>query len=866
VVALHVDLMSTEFLFEGTPSREHGYLAPMEILTKDIDCNVVLNQARTFGCPAYVLDPVLQDGKKLPKWKPRSRRGQFLGISPTHSSTIGLIRNLNTGFISPQFHVLFDELFQTIHSDQNALVTDPIWEELMATSRVLYVAENERDTIPPLHNNWLTENERREREQNARYAPRNTATRHHPRQHPPVVYHEEEPPEKAYIEEDMVNPEGDAAYYELIDFAGEEVDANLHGNDEVGDEVGDEAGDGNHGGGNFGINEDNVVAGRPQRERKLNPRFYGDQWVNFACLAKGDAFLVLNLNFESPPKSHQAKLFGLLAQELAEADTGIYDFLHPMALAIKANDEDTPSYREAMGGSDRVGFLEAMEVELAQLVKKETWTVVPRTEAEAVYANILGVIWAFKRKRFPDGSIRKLKSRLVCRGDQQIKGVDFFDPYAPVVSWTTVRTLLTMSCVLGLETKQVDYTLAFCQAYLDEPVYCEMPPRFTQKGHVLKLKKSLYGLSQAPLLFFEAIRGAMIDRGFRPSDNDECLFIHKDMICLIWVDDCLFFSREEGHIDDMIKSLQESYDLNIEDSAAGFLGIDLRKQADGSIELRQDGLINRILALLQLTDGLSNSAVTPAENGAMGSDVYGEDFSETWNYRSGVGMMMYLASNSRPEIAFAVHQCARFAHNPKKSHGQALKRIGRYLLGTKNKGMIMKPNNEYRLDCYVDSDYAGLWNHEDVHDPICVRSRTGFVLTFAGVPIVWSSKLQTETALSTLEAEYCACSTAVKTLIPTRRMVEEVCQAFKVKRDPASKVCKVWEDNAGALILANTRWPRLTPRSKHIAVKYHWFKEHIVKGEIEVLKIATKDQKADGFTKGLPDAMFKEHRLMVCGW
>jgi hypothetical protein len=103
-------------------------------------------------------------------------------------------------------------------------------------------------------------------------------------------------------------------------------------------------------------------------------------------------------------------------------------------------------------------------------------------------------------------------------------------------------------------------------------------------------------------------------------------------------------------------------------------------------------------------------------------------------------------------------------------------------------------------------------------------------------------------------------------IIPTRRMVEEVCQAFNVKRDATSKVCKVWEDNAGALILANTPWPRLTPRSKHIAVKYHWFKEHIVLGEIEVLKIPTAQQKADSFTKSLPPAMFKEHRLMVCGW
>jgi hypothetical protein len=155
----------------------------------------------------------------------------------------------------------------------------------------------------------LTDNERRAREQTARYAPRIKEKRNQTRTRPsqPVEYREEELPEKAYIEEGMVIPEGDAAYYELIDLAGEEVDADIHGNDE---EVEDE----NDVGANFGSNEEKVVEGRLQRERKQNPKFYGEQWVNYTSLAKGDAFLALSLDFVSPPKSHQAKLFGLLAQ------------------------------------------------------------------------------------------------------------------------------------------------------------------------------------------------------------------------------------------------------------------------------------------------------------------------------------------------------------------------------------------------------------------------------------------------------------------------------------------------------------------------------------------------------------------------
>ena len=125
-------------------------------------------------------------------------------------------------------------------------------------------------------------------------------------------------------------------------------------------------------------------------------------------------------------------------------------------------------------------------------------------------------------------------------------------------------------------------------------------------------------------------------------------------------------------------------------------------------------------------------------------------------------MLMYLSSNSRPDIQYAVHQCARFSHSPKQIHANAIKRIIRYLQGTNNKGMTFTPDPELRLNCYVDSDYAGLWNYEDYQDPICVKSRTGYTLTLGDCPLVWSSRLQTEISLSTLEAEYIDLSTIMK--------------------------------------------------------------------------------------------------------
>jgi hypothetical protein len=330
-----------------------------------------------------------------------------------------------------------------------------------------------------------------------------------------------------------------------------------------------------------------------------------------------------------------------------------------------------------MKGPDQAGFRLAMKDEWDQLLKKETWDILDRQEALDKNANIIGLTWVYKRKRFPDGSIRKLKARMCARGDQQIKNVDYFDTYAPVVSWSTVRTLLTISCVLGLETKQVDYTLAFCQAKLNDPIYIDFPQGYQQSGKVLRLKKSLYGLTVAPKLFFETLTEALGKRGVVASTTDPCMFVHKDMICLVYVDDCLFFSKDKSNIDKMIASLAEDFDLKEEDNVAGFLGIKLNYLEDGSIQLRQDGLVDRIIASLGLNES-SNSSAVPTDSRPLGADIHGDPFGEEFNYRSTVGMLLYLTLNSHPELSFAVSQCARFVHSPTVNHGIALKKIGRY--------------------------------------------------------------------------------------------------------------------------------------------------------------------------------------------
>jgi hypothetical protein len=317
----------------------------------------------------------------------------------------------------------------------------------------------------------------------------------------------------------------------------------------------------------------------------------------------------------------------------------------------------------------------------------------------------------------------------------------------------------------------------------------------------------------------------------------------------------------------------ELFELDLEEDVAGFLGVDITPdELTNTIELKQTGLIRRVLKVLNLEE--CNGAKTPAEYGSLGKDIGGEPFTETWNYRSVVGMMLYLSSNSRPDIAFAVSQCAKYGLNPTRKHAEALKRIGKYLKETQNRGMIIKTAEQsgvldlhkFTLDCYVDADFAGLWNYEDVQDPTSVKSRTGFVITLGEIPVQWGSKLQTEVALSTMESEYIAASSALRHLIPLRLILDDMCSAIGVVREPKSTISTVWEDNAAALSLMNLPLPRVTPRSKHFAVKYHWFRQHIMSGELQAAKIASKEQKADIYTKGLRVEPFEYVRKLILGW
>ena len=145
-----------------------------------------------------------------------------------------------------------------------------------------------------------------------------------------------------------------------------------------------------------------------------------------------------------------------------------------------------------------------------------------------------------------------------------------------------------------------------------------------------------------------------------------------------------------------------------------------------------------------------------------------------------------------------------------------------------------------------------------------MKSRTGYVLLFGGCPILWVSKLQTEIALSTMEAEYVALSQSMRDVLPMRIKVEQVLKQLNVDMTNVVVYSTAFEDNNGALILATTK--KMTLQSKHTAIKYHHFKQAVYNSFVKIVKVNSEKQLADIFTKGLGTIKFQANRLLLCGW
>jgi Reverse transcriptase (RNA-dependent DNA polymerase) len=303
----------------------------------------------------------------------------------------------------------------------------------------------------------------------------------------------------------------------------------------------------------------------------------------------------------------------------------------------------------------------------------------------------------------------------------QTKEVNYWETYVPVVGWPTIRLFLTMMIMNKCQSKQVDFVLAFPQADIECDMYMQIPHGFHIDGdpgdYCLKLKKNLYGQKQAGRVWNIYLHEGLLARGFCQSEVDMCVYYKGDVTLLIYTDDGIFLADDMAKIDKCFKELttdhingsgklHRAFRMTDEGDLSDYLGVKIKPLENGLIKLYQPHMIKQILSDLGFNECTKGKPTPAAITTRLDRDIFSDHFAEEWNYRSIVGKLNFLEKSTRPDIAYAVHQCARFAGDPRKSHAQAIKRIGKYLVDTCKDGIVLNPK-AHSFDCWVDADFVG---------------------------------------------------------------------------------------------------------------------------------------------------------------
>jgi histone deacetylase 1/2 len=222
-----------------------------------------------------------------------------------------------------------------------------------------------------------------------------------------------------------------------------------------------------------------------------------------------------------------------------------------------------------------------------------------------------------KRKRdLVTREVYKHKARLNVHGGQQQFGVNYFETYSPVVTWFSLRTLLTLSLLNQWYTRQIDFILAYPQAQIEFDMYMELPKGIemadgSRKTHVLKLLKNLYGQKQAGRVWNQHLVKGLIKIGFKQSEIDECVFYRSKTIFVVYVDDGIFAGPDSKEIDQAIDDLQ-SAGFNVEDKGniKDYLGVHhVTKLTDGRLKLWQLHLTQQIVSDVGLPKNVTTRTV-----------------------------------------------------------------------------------------------------------------------------------------------------------------------------------------------------------------------------------------------------------------
>ncbi|GJS15346.1 retrovirus-related pol polyprotein from transposon TNT 1-94 [Tanacetum coccineum] len=468
----------------------------------------------------------------------------------------------------------------------------------------------------------------------------------------------------------------------------------------------------------------------------------------------------------------------------------------PDFVSFMVENEPT-SYREAVTSSEGQQWREAIKSEIYYILQNHTWELVDLPPG----CKPLSYKWIFKKKMKADDTIDKYKAR-------------------------------------NLEIHQMDVKTAFLNRYLKEEIYMNQPEGFIaprQEGKVCRLVKSLYGLKQAPKQWHQNFNNTMLESGFKINECDKCVYV-KDtssgyVILCLYVDDMLIVGSNDKMIRSTKDMLKSKFDMKDMGLANVILEIKIIR-TQNRLVLSQAHYVDKILNTHNAGD--SGQARTPIDTSMHLSKNRGLGVAQL-EYSRIIGMLMYLMTGTRPDLAYAVSRLSRYTSNPSYAHWKAITRVLHYLRYSRDYGLHYDRHPAV-IEGYSDANWIS-----DIKDS---RSTSGYVFTLGGAAISWKSSKQTVIAKSTMESEFIALDKCGEEAEWLRQFVEDIPRWPK----PVTAI-SIHCDSKSAMGRAKSTM--YNGKSRHIRRRHNSIRQLLSTGVISIDYVASKDNIADPFTKGL---------------
>lgn len=472
-------------------------------------------------------------------------------------------------------------------------------------------------------------------------------------------------------------------------------------------------------------------------------------------------------------------------------------------------------------------------------------------------AHVLNNTVQFRIKTGPTGAITQYKARVCARGDTQIYLLDYVDTRAPVADLICVRIFFILVAKFKLVVRQGDVPAAYLKAELRETVYVRQVKGFEEPGQenrVWLLQKALYGLKQAGRQWNREIDSFLKNYGLKPTTGDECIYyLHVAdgllLVCL-YVDDILVAHQDEVQVLRLMTALSLKYQVKDMGTPIQFLGVRVDRVASDEIHLSQSAYIDEALHRFAMqparpmsTPMMPNTrldydpaTVPPAELEQM----------KRMPFRQVVGSLLYLARVSRPDIAFAVNQLSRHCAAPCKAAWLAAKHLLRYLAGTQDIKLTLKPSRD-GIDVVTDADFA--------NDRIDRKSVSGFIVYLFGAPVAWGSTKQSVVAQSSTSAEFIAANDGLQQADWIQLVIAEILQEPPLKlilrMDSVPAIHRIKREGS-------------SNAQKAVDIRFHGIKDAWTTQRLALEYVATGNNPADLLTKSLNSTDLKRKRGL-CG-